>query len=361
MLPSSTSSSDRVGTRGRNWGTFAAVVLVILAAAELVLRFPHMRALLPPRTHFYHPLIAQRLDAIERLTKEHGRVDVLFVGSSIVMTNVEPRTFDSQVAPEAGPLVSFNAGLPGIWPESVHLYLENVWLPVARPHVVVQGIRYAELAATTHAKHESQVWTGRVEQGWRDADLLTRLHAAAVERIYLLQYRGALTQTLERHRDGWSGDSSSDNSDARRGYEPRSASPDAEWVEDLPNDGTCEANRCGVGFAALRRTIAAVRSSGAVYVLANVPEHVTRWQGAGAAERYRAYVEALRTFAESEGVAFVDPTDGNVAEFKDAPYSDFSHMTPQGCRQYTTALADRTRALIATSLGQRQAHLAAAF
>jgi hypothetical protein len=337
------------------------LVLVLLVVAELVLRLPQARALLPPRTHFYHPIIAQRLDAIERVRSEHGRVDVLFIGSSIVMTNVEPRTFDAEVAREAGPLVSFNAGLPGIWPQSVHLYLENVWLPAARPRVVVQGIRYAELAATTHAKHDSQVWTGRVEQGWRDADLLTRLHAGAVERLYLLQYRGALIRTLERHRDGWSGDSRSDSSDAARGYEARSASPDAEWVEDLPNGGTCDANRCAVGFAALRRTIAAVRAVGAVYVLANVPEHVRRWQGPDAAERYRAYLDALRAFAHSEDVAFVDPTDGNVAQFRDAPYSDFSHMTWQGCRQYTMALADRASALIATSLGRREAELLAAF
>jgi hypothetical protein len=361
MLPSFISSSDRPTTRGRNWGTFAAVILVILAAGELALRFPQVRALLPPRTHFYHPVIAQRLDAIERVTSEHGRVDVLFVGSSIVMTNVEPRTFDSEVAPEAGPLVSFNAGLPGIWPQSVHLYLENVWLPVARPRVVVQGIRYAELAATTHAKHESQVWTGRVEQGWREADLLTRLHAAAVERLHLLQYRGALIGALERHRDGWSGESQSEASDASRGYEARSANPDAEWVEDLPNEGTCGADRCAVGFAALRRAIAVVRATGAVYVLANVPEHVRRWQGPDAADRYRAYLEALRAFAESEGVAFVDPTNGNVAAFKDAPYSDFSHMTPQGCRQYTAALADGAGALIATTLGRGEDQLVAAF
>ena len=361
MRRSSTSSSEPTSTRQRDWGRFAAVVLLLVLGAELVLRFPQVRALLPPRTHYYHPLIAQRLDAIERMTRVHGRVDVLFVGSSIVMTNVDPLAFDHQMAREAGSLVSFNAGLPGIWPQSVQLYLEHVWLPAARPRVVVQGIRYAELAATTHAKHESQVWTGRVEQGWRDADLLTRLHAETVERVHLLQYRGALIRALERHRDGWSGDSLTDAMNAGRGYEPRPANPDAEWVEDLPNDGTCTSNRCAVGFAALRRTIAAVRATGAAYVLANVPEHVTRWQGPDAADRYRAYVDALREFAASEGVAFVDPTDGNVAQFRDMPYSDFSHMTADGSRQYTLALADKASALIATSLGRREGELVAAF
>ena len=61
---------------------------------------------------------------------------------------------------------------------------------MARPRIVVQGIRYAELAATTHAKHPTQVWTGRVEAAWRTSDVVTRMHAAAVRNLHLLQYRG---------------------------------------------------------------------------------------------------------------------------------------------------------------------------
>jgi hypothetical protein len=339
--------------RGRRWGTFAVVVLLVLVSAELALRLPQVRALLPPRTHYYHPVIAQRLDAIERLMSAHGRIDVLFIGSSIVMTNVSPELFDSAVGEERGRVVSFNAGLPGMWPAGVHLYLEHVWLPAARPRMVVQGIRYAELAATTHAKNETQVWTGRVEQAWRESDLLSRQYAAAAEKVYLLQYRGVLNGALERRRDGWVGESHEvDMGDLPRGYEPRRATftDIAQWAEDLSNEGSCDANSCEVGFAALRRTIAAVHSAGGIYVLANVPEHMMRWRGRAAAERYRAYVDTLRTFAASEGVAFVDPSDGSPARFEHALYSDFSHMTAQGSRQFTQALARQMSPLIATTL-----------
>lgn len=321
---------------------------VVLGAAELALRSPRVRALLPPRTHYYHPTIAQRLDALERLTGEARRVDVLFIGSSIVLTNLHPVLFDRTVEMPSSRSISFNAGLPGLWPSSVHLYLEHVWLPAARPRLVVQGIRYPELAATTHAKNETQVWTGRVEAGWRESDVLTRLSSRAVSSIHLLQYRGALTLALEAYRSGLTTGTSNDY--RLRGYEPRGTPPlDLRWEEDLPNEGTCEAGACEVGFGALRRSIQLVRRAGAVYVLLNVPEHVSRWRDAGAAGRYAAYVDALRAFAESEGVAFVDPTDGSAARFADLPYYDFSHMTTDGSRIFTVAVAERLSTVLATT------------
>lgn len=343
MRRSSTSSSDHVALRHRRWRTVGLLAVLALAGVELLLRLPGIRALLPPRTHYYHPVIAQRLDAIERLMSEDGRVDVLFVGSSIVMTNIDPPLFDRTVEGRRGRVVSFNAGLPGIWPIGVHLYLEHVWLPAAEPRIVVQGIRYAELAATTHAKHDTQVWTGRIERAWRDADLLPRLHARVVESMYLLQYRGALTRALQRYRDGLVNEHESDDDYAVRGYSPRdtpAVSP-VNWEEDLPNEGTCGVNRCAVGFEALRRAIAAVRASGGSYVLLNVPEHPARWRGPDAADRYRHYVETLRAFAAEEGVAFVDPTDGSAERFAGLPYNDFSHMTAEGSRHFTQTIADR--------------------
>jgi hypothetical protein len=361
MPHSSISSSDAVPARSRAWGLFAVTMLVAVVGAEAALRFHEVRALLPPRTHFYHSFIAKRLDALERLVSVRERVDILFVGSSIVMTDVHALLFDSIVADTSGPITSFNAGLPGIWPSSVHLYLEHVWLPVARPRIVVQGIRYAELAATTHAKHQTQVWTGRVEAAWRPSDLVTRMHAAAVRNLHLLQYRGAWNSTLERYRNGRVGTADADLGSALRGYEPRPAavSDSDEWEEDLPNEGTCDANACEVGLEALRRTATLVRAAGATYVLVNVPEHQMRWPGHAATERYASYVEVLRRFAESNGVVFIDPTDGAPDRYPQALYSDFAHLTAEGSRRFTRALADAMVPLIAKTVPRRPRDLLA--
>jgi hypothetical protein len=339
------------------------MVLVVLAGVEAALHFHQVRAMLPPRTHYFHSFIPRRLAALERLTSVRDRVDVLFVGSSIVMTNVHPLLFDTIVGSESGRVVSFNVGMPGIWPSTVHLYLEHVWLPVARPRMVVQGIRYAELAATSDAKQTTPVWSGRVEAGWRESDVITRLYAALIGHVHLLQYRGTWNSTLERYRDGRVGTSAgADVGSALHGYEPRPAglADVSRWEEDLPNDGTCEANGCAVGFQALRRTIAVARATGATYVLVNVPEDEMRWRGPARAERYTAYVTALRDFAASEGVAFVDPTAGRLGHLRHALYNDFAHMTAEGSRQFTRALAERMGALVAETLAGDKGTLLAA-
>jgi hypothetical protein len=330
----------------------AVIVLLVLAAGELTLRVPAVRTALPPRTHYYHPSIAQRIDAIERVLMVHNRVDVLFIGSSIMLTNVHPMLFDHLVGEQPDRLVSFNAGMAGLWPMAVHLYAEHLWLPLSRPRVVIQGVRYPELAVTTHAKNATQVWTGTIESTWRESDLLTRLYAAMVERVYLLQYRGASTRSLQQFRNGWAGaddDSELDSAYASRGHTPLGMSdlgPPETRTPDLPNDATCDEGRCEVAFAALRRTIAAVRAAGASYVLVNVPEHADRWRLSGGIERYRHYIASLREFAAAEGVAFIDPTEGDPFHFEHSPYNDLSHMTAAGARQFTRALAERMAPLV---------------
>jgi hypothetical protein len=352
MRPSSTSSSEPQ-VQPRRWRTFAIVVLAALATVEVALRSPHLRSVLPPRTHFYHPAITTRLDALERMVRDHRRVDVLFIGSSIVLTNLHPQVFDS-VVPQRGPGVSFNAGLPGLWPTSVHLYAEHLWLPAARPRLVVQGIRYPELATSTHAKHETQVWSGTIESSWRESDLLTQAYASLVSHVFLLQYRGAVARVLERYRHGWSDPNEFqwDGAYEKQGYEPISdmqAMPQGMREADLPNDGLCEEERCAVGFGALRRTIAAARVAGSQYVLLNVPEHASRWRGLEGLSRYQHYLEQLRGFAAAEKVDFIDPTEGDPFRFEQMPYADLAHMTEAGSRQFTKAVALHFGTLVTTA------------
>jgi len=348
MPRSSTFSSNRrivPAASKRSWPVYFLVVAAFLAAAEVTLRFPEVRSVLPPRTHYYHPAIAQRIDGLERVMRQYQRLDVLFIGSSIVMSNIHPLLFDAVVASRPQEVVSFNAGLAGLWPTSVHLYTEHLWLPLTRPRVVVQGIRYPEVAATTHAKNETQVWSGRIEPSWREGGVFTRVKASLVSHVMLLQYHGALTRLLQRFRHGRVGMADAEDEDrhAVRGHSPRGASmrPVDDWEADLPNEGTCITEGCQVGFAALRRTIAAVRAAGGEYVLVNVPEHPARWSGPAGVERYREYVASLRTFATAEGVGFIDPTDGDPFRFSETPYNDLAHMTAEGAQQFTRELAGR--------------------
>jgi hypothetical protein len=99
---SSISSSE--GPRRGGWLTFAAALVVLLVAAEVALRVPAVRRVLPPRTHFYQSSIAELLDELEAVKSIEGRVDVLFIGSSVVFTDVNPLLFDA-MASQYGHLV----------------------------------------------------------------------------------------------------------------------------------------------------------------------------------------------------------------------------------------------------------------
>jgi hypothetical protein len=308
-----------------------------------------------------------RLETLERTKRHHGRIDVLFVGSSIVRTNIRPLIFDQIVNTRTNSrIVSFNAGLSGLWPPAVRLYAERLWLPTARPRLVIQGIRYPELAATTHALRETQVFSGTVEAAWRETTWPTRMYSAAAERVHLLQYRGTLVQLLQRYVNGRPGRTrDGDGRDAMdvRGYTPRTPSlregRTRLATHALAHPGhSCQADACQVGFAALRQTIQAVRRAGADYVLVNVPEHGARWRGPGGLERYEAYLGALATFAAEEGVQFLDPTDGDPYLFdSDDEYSDIYHMTPAGAERLTAVLAQRLRTVAAGRMSRPPLHV----
>ena len=350
MHPSSTSSSEpRVRRRG--WAEWAALTALLLVTVEGMLRVPSIQESLPARTHYYDGGVAIREDALRRALAAHGRIDVLFVGSSIVRTNIQPLTFDAAVHSRTGePVVSFNAGLSGLWPEGVALYLEHLWLPVAKPALVIQGIRYPELAATTHALRGDQVFSGTVEAAWKNPGVIERVHSAAASSLRLLQYRGALTEVLQRYANGRPGQQAATDREFaidRRGYTARlptlreARARGIIRTEEPVGEPLCP-NDCRVGFAALRRAVAAVRRSGAEYVLVNIPEHGTRWRGESGSRQYAQYLATLRAFAKSEGVLFVDPTEGDPHVFEDDDeYSDTYHMSPAGARRLTSMLASR--------------------
>ena len=84
------------------------------------------------------------------------------------------------------------------------------------------------------------------------------------------------------------------------------------------------------------------RQSGAEYILVNIPEHATRWRGEAGGAKYAQYLAAVGAFAKAEGVAFLDPTEGDPSAFhNDEEYADTYHMSPAGAKRLTSILADR--------------------
>jgi hypothetical protein len=357
MNHSSTSSSELVQPRiaSATAVRFFAALVGVLLVVEGLLRIPAVIRALPVRTHLHQPGLVRRLESLDRFEKDYGRVDVLFVGSSVVRCNINPAEFDRDVnsggAPRRAP-VSFNAGLSALWPRPVSFYLQHVWLPTARPRVVVQGIRYGELLPSARARNEAEILSGPLESLWAEPTLLHRLQAEGLWRVHLLHYRGAFPRWLLSHRRGMPGYDVDD--DPRVNTDPRG------WTARLPTLDVVRARglvRSEAPYSGelpdeSRRALAAIQQSarqasqaGARFILVNVPEHAFRWSAPGGDARYRSYLHTLAAAADEGGFSFVDVTRGNPRAFSsDAEFSDYHHMSPAGARRFTRALAQELEA-----------------
>jgi hypothetical protein len=378
MSRSSTSSSSGGGSSGgagrfRGWLLTGAGILLLLAALEGTLRLPAVRDALPIRTHYHEPGVVVRVQTLEQLLAGEGHVDVLFAGSSIVRCNISPMIFDPLVDEDGQHhLVSFNAGMSGLWPAAVRLYLEDLWLPVARPRVVIQGIRYGELLPSARARSYEDISRAVVESSWEERGRLSMVRARLFERLRLLQYRGTLSSWMMRYRNGRPDPIVED--DVRvftdpRGWTPRTPTLDVALARRLlrneqPNGMLRDSREFRDALEAIRRSFRATRRFGAQYILVNVPEHAFRWSGPDGRERYETYLGALAQLARAEGFPFVDVTGGNPGLFSSPlDYSDYHHMSPAGARRFTTLLAVEVRSryagmlpppvLQAGSMGQR--------
>ena len=355
MRLSSTSSSDGtiVPVRTRQFSLrrvwrFPVCVAGMLLAAELILRIPALMEVLPIRTHYHEAGIVRRVEALDRVLAENGRVDILFVGSSIVRCNIQPFDFDRAVMRRGVREVSFNAGLSGLWPKAVALYLEHLWLPKARPSIVVQGIRFGELHSSPSARRESAILSGPIESRWQTASPSNALEISALERVHLLQYRGTLPRWLASYESGAPGQDLDDDvrvaTDAR-GWTPRLPTLDVVLSRgflkaEAPYSAPIKDAETEAALASIVRTAELCRRSNVRYVLVNVPEHAFRWSTPGGAERYGEYIDTLRALADAQSFEFIDVTNRDPRRFaNDAEYSDYHHMSPAGAHRFTLMLA----------------------
>jgi hypothetical protein len=349
MNRSSISSSERIA-RPAVFTAGCCAIVSVLAVTEVALRIPAVQSAMPIRTHLHEPGVVVRLQTLERLKRQSGRIDTIFVGSSIVRCNIRPTLFDEVVRRQTGAaVVSFNAGMSGLWPPAVRLYAERLWIPEARPRVVMQGIRYGELVASPRARKYDEIVTSPVESAWEDTGPAAWLRATAYNHLHLLQYRGIWPAWLKRFERGRA--AAPEDDELRiftdpRGWTPRLPTLPVNRARNLLREETpnpvLDPSRSANAFEAIRQTIHAAQRSGATYVLVNMPEHAFRWSSADGAARYATYLRALRRLADEQGVRFVDVTDGDPYRFsQDAEFADYHHMSPEGATHFTTLLAAR--------------------
>jgi len=181
----------------RGWLRLSIVLLgwaACAVTANELLRRDAVTRRLPPPTCFYQDGVSERATALRRVQDTGQDIDVLFVGSSIVRSNISPHAFDRA---RGGDRISFNAGLSGLYPDSVGLYARRYWMPLARPRVVVHCFRMADVIARVRAQDDPRFNKhGWVERKWTSDAAWKRTTGDLVARNPLLQYQGVLGAAL---------------------------------------------------------------------------------------------------------------------------------------------------------------------
>jgi hypothetical protein len=319
------------------------IPLAMLVAGELILRVPAVRDLLPPPRPYYDVGIETRLAKLETLQKT-DTVDVLFVGSSIVRTNVQPTVFDSVLAAAGNTgVVSFNGGFSGMHPDPARLYLEHFWLPRTRPRVVLQSVGFGELSSERRAEEWEDFKVSRLERLWISETGMSRVSIALIARLKLLYYQGSMASWFA---EGWSGAKGRDFPIDDRGFGPTEMTlPEAMAAGKSRGPGAYgdpyEKANFAVGIEALRNEILISRRHGVAFMIVNMPEHCGRYLKApDGQERYRAFLSVLHELAVEEQVPLIDITGGDPARWcDDNLFSDDHHMSPAGARKFSIELA----------------------
>ncbi len=318
--------------------------LAVVIVVEALMHVEVIRERLPVPKPYYSDNVEFRLRTLESTLAENGKIDLLFIGSSVVRTDFRPLLFDRVHARQTGePVVSFNGGLSDLNPDRTRLYLEHFYLPRFTPKAVLQGVRYSEVLNAEPADKFELFQNGYLEKIWLEDAVLSPVAAWLINTMQLLYYKGVIPAALgRRYSLRWTVFPVD-----RRGYNR----PRLNLVEAKAKKGISEAEPYGEAltgeiFAAaledFRRAHELCRKQGIRYMLVNMPEHGDKFMGdlEAGKERYEFYLKQVREFAQAEGIPFIDITGGDPEAFRDDTlYSDYHHMSGKGAARFTTELS----------------------
>jgi hypothetical protein len=161
---------------------FVVALVVVLLGAELGVRLVAGR-LGEPQV-WYSMLVQDKLERLADQPAEAQRADVVFAGSSAVMSSLDPNAF-AELDPCGR--TAYNAGIVGATPAVTRHWLDAEVLPRTRPDTVVLGITPRDLSRGAAAVEEQYFAAAAVrDDAWADTD------RAASEVSALVKYRSVL-------------------------------------------------------------------------------------------------------------------------------------------------------------------------
>lgn len=318
--------------------SFSFSFISIILLAEFVLRNDFVRDSLPPPKPYYSVNVENRLRKMKKMSQS---IDLIFIGSSIVRTNIRPILFDYMFN---NTVTSFNGGLSGLGPQSTALYLENFYLKHEKPKFVFQGIRLSELIDNDTMK---RIKNSFYEKTWIENTPQHKLQNFLINNFRIAYYHGIVATTAQQFRSPIKKQEKLFKIDSRGFNATERLLTDVKnrgWIKEDRYNGTVPDPSVHPNFQAILRNAELCQKLGIKFVLINIPEHSSKYKNVPAL--YSKYLKTLKEFCIEKGINFVDPTAGDLDHFNDQKlFSDYHHMSPQGATKYTFMLSESLKKL----------------
>jgi hypothetical protein len=311
-------------------GQTLALALLILAGMsitlELIARLPQVESRVPPAIGSRHPDLDVKFGELDYLTEQQGRVDCIFLGSSVVNTGIDPVFVSEAFRQQTGaPITCYNFGINGITAATA-AELADLLVERYHPRVLVYGFTlraFGTYVDTTADRFADSDWF-RYQQGAFTLKGWFIDHSAAFQR-YLALRRWS--------RYAWQ------NPVGDRGTPTGFVPYTFEVKEFVPPPFLTDYAFSDQQLAGLERIIALDDQTPVILLELPAPPH-TREAFQGGVDGHRATIQQIAAMAESGGVPIWLTSDLDLIP-ADGWSGDVEHMNRRGAIMFSRWLGRR--------------------
>jgi hypothetical protein len=257
------------------------------------------------------------------------RVDVLIAGSSVSM-NLDAKRIGQRARASV-----FNGGIGGANPTAMAAILEHMYLPMARPRLLVYALSARDLRDTDEDPYDQPPFYSHRMRAIRAQTWQQRLEVAAERYSYLFRVRRQLRDLAQRGERPKGVEIATDDFGSRKHRPNRliaSLKGREEFPADYPYRSRYRGYRVDLQKGQAHQLLALIehsKSLGIAVILVNVPLSPAAMTLFDHPEPdYQLYLQSLREVARRAGVELYD-AHGEL-QLGNADFGDADHMAKRG-------------------------------
>lgn len=357
MITGMTTPHGRAPTKHQKpfWGFSVLLALIItvlsLAALEILWRTGFLQDSFPLRSHGLDNIQFDiKWFKLQEYLHAHEGVDVIFTGSSLVNTGIDPDIIQGLVLQQTGQTVRFfNFGTEGLSLPAT-LATIKILIDTAHPDVIVLATEMRDYYSASGREladdYLSSPWV-RQKLGYSSVSGWLSDNSVLLQKAYVLRdwMREDFPETLQLSVRRWHDTSAS-------GYEPDNRiMPDIEEPIDLDDPQIKSAYDTFNGFSAaddrlqaLRNIVALCENAGVELILVDMPAHPTFFGFFGGETEHAKYLDFIQDFVNENDLLLIPAMPYEKLPLEG--WSDRIHLNKDGVPVFSAYLGEEFNTLI---------------